>query len=93
VTSSADAFPSVNPRPVAPDLTMRFFDASPQPPATHVKFVVDTNQCTGQPSYQGDQDLDPAVNADCRTGTGVSRATEVHASELEVFGSQPTVDG
>jgi hypothetical protein len=93
VTSPANAFPSVNPRPVAPDMTMRFFAASPQPIATHVKLVVDTNQCTGQTSYQGDQDLDPAVNADCRTGTGVSRATEVHASELGVFGTEPTVDG
>jgi len=54
--------------------------------------VVATNQCTGQTSYQGDQDSDPAVDADCRTGTGISRATEVHASELQVFGSTATVD-
>jgi hypothetical protein len=87
-----DAFPSVNPRPVTPDMTPRF-DASPQPVATQMKFVVDTNQCTGQMSYQGDQDLDPAVNADCRNGTGISRATEVNASELEVFGSTATIDG
>ena len=92
VTSPSDTFPSVNPRPVAPDMTLRYCDASPQPPATHIKFVVATNQCTGQTSYQGDQDSDPAVDADCRTGTGISRATEVHASELQVFGSTATVD-
>ena len=27
--------------------------------ATHVRFVVLTNQCTGAPDYQGDQDDDP----------------------------------
>ena len=32
VTSPSDTFPSVNPRPVAPDMTLRYFDASPQPP-------------------------------------------------------------
>ncbi len=88
VTSPADAFPSVNPRPVAPDMTLRFFDASGATPATHVKLVVDTNQCTGQASYHGDQDNDPSNNSDCLASI---RASEVHASELEVFSSAATV--
>jgi hypothetical protein len=73
----------VNPRPVTPDETLRTFNAKGAGPATHVKFVVRSNQCTGQPSYNGDQDNDPNNNADCAAST---RSKEVHATELEVFG-------
>jgi extracellular elastinolytic metalloproteinase len=90
VSSPGDAFPAVNPRPVTPDMTLRYFDASPQVVATHIKFVVANNQCTGQASYQGDQDNDPNNNADCSATT---RANEVHITEVEVFGQNPTVDG
>ncbi len=89
VMSRADAFPSVNPRPVTPDMTLRYFDAGAASPATHVKLVVDANQCTGQPSYVGDQDSDPNNNSDC---LATIRANEVHVSELQVFGKQGTVD-
>jgi hypothetical protein len=89
VTSPDDAFPSVNPRPVTPDMTLRFFDAAAAPPATHVKLVVDANQCTGQPSYAGDQDNDPTSNSDC---LATVRANEVHATELQVFNQPATVD-
>ena len=90
VSSADDAFPSVNPRPVAPDLTLRYFDTNPQAVATHVKFVVTNNQCTGQASYHGDQDNDPNNNADCNASV---RANEVHVAEVQVFGQNPTVDG
>ena len=97
--SPGNAFPSVNPRPVTPDETLRYFNANGGPPATHVKFVVTANQCTGQPSYNGDQDNDPNNNADCSsfvptTGNPVPppRYTEVHATELQVFGDTATVD-
>jgi hypothetical protein len=83
VDSADNAFPSVNPRPVTPDETLRYFKAKAAGPATHVKFVVDANQCTGQPSYAGDQDNDPNNNADCPS---TARGTEVHANELQVFG-------
>ncbi len=83
VHSPDNAFPSVNPRPVTPDETLRFFNAKGAGPATHVKFVVNANQCTGQPSYNGDQDNDPNNNSDC---SATLRAHEVHATELEVFG-------
>jgi hypothetical protein len=98
ISSPSDSFPSVNPRPVTPDETLRYFDVTPTV-ATHIKFVVTNNQCTGQPSYQGDQDLDPNINSDCRvtqapTAVGFPpRNTEVHTTEIEVFGSNPTVDG
>ncbi len=42
------------------------------------------NQCTGQPSYQGDQDNDPNNNADCHASI---RANEVHVAEVQVFGA------
>ena len=90
VSSAADAFPSVKPRPVAPDLTLRYFDVSNNQVATHVKFVVTNNQCTGQASYHGDQDNDPNNNADCNASI---RANEVHVAEVQVFGQNPTVDG
>ena len=83
VTRADDAFPSRQPAARHAGQTLRYFDADGAPPATHVKFVVATNQCTGQPSYQGDQDLDPDNNADCRPSP---RASEVHATELQVFG-------
>jgi extracellular elastinolytic metalloproteinase len=86
--SPGNAFPSVNPRPVAPDQTLRYFDANGGPPATHVKFVVEANQCTGQASYQGDQDNDPTSNADC---LATVRASEVHAAELQVFTNKAAV--
>ena len=87
ITGPADSFPGVNPRPGTQDECLRYFTASPQPLATHVKFVVTNNQCTGQPSFQGDQDLDPANNAECRTGI---RRSEVHTAEIEVFAAKPT---
>jgi hypothetical protein len=80
----------VNPRPGSQDESLRYFDAAKQIVGTHVKFVVTNNQCTGQPSFQGDQDLDPANNAECRTGI---RRSEVHTAEIEVFSSKATIDG
>jgi extracellular elastinolytic metalloproteinase len=90
VSSASDAFPSVNPRPVAPDLALRYFDVSSNEAATHLKLVVTSNQCTGQASYHGDQDNDPNNNADCNASI---RANEVHVAEVQVFGQTATVDG
>jgi extracellular elastinolytic metalloproteinase len=99
LSSASDAFPSVNPRPVAPDLTLRYFEADRPLVGTDVKFVVTNNQCTGQTSYQGDQDNDPNIDSDCRVTQGPNaigfppRNTEVHVAEVEVFGQTATVDG
>ena len=74
---------------MAPDETLRDFDAVARS-ATHVKFVV-TNEPVHRPaSFQGDQDIDPANNADCH-GTH-PRASEVHAAEVEVFLQTATVE-
>ena len=77
--SADDAFPSVNPRPMVPNMTLRGWQLPPTT-ATHVKFVVATNQCTGQTSYQGDQDNDPANNADCRPHCAGPRCTRPSSS-------------
>jgi hypothetical protein len=89
--SPGDAFPAPNPRPSSLDLTMRTFSI-PETTATHVKFVVVNNQCTGTPLYQGEQHDDPlAPSPDCRsTSVGTD---EVRAAELQLLTSRPQVDG
>ncbi len=81
-TSAADAFPGVAPRPVAPDLIMRTV-AVPATAATHLKLVVLSNQCTGGPQYQGEQDTDPLNVTGCPEGS--ARDEEVRAAELQAF--------
>jgi hypothetical protein len=81
-TSRADAFPGVNPRPVAPNLTLRGFDV-PDTRAAAVRLVTLENQCTGYAGYAGEQDADPANATDCATAS--DRGTIVHAAELQVY--------
>jgi hypothetical protein len=91
-TSSADAFPGDPPRPVAPHMILRSFDI-PDTRATHLRLVVKTSQCTGGPLFQGDQDADPAVNADCDSNVpaGNPRAF-VRAAELQAFSASSSAD-
>jgi extracellular elastinolytic metalloproteinase len=80
-TSPADAFPSVAPRPRAPDLIVRSFDI-PDTDATHLRFEVVTSQCTGGPDFAGEHDADPRAGTDCTTNSpqaGVVRAAEFQA--------------
>jgi extracellular elastinolytic metalloproteinase len=81
-TSAPDVFPAVGPRPRAPDLTLRSFDV-PETRASHVRLRVLTNQCTGGPAYQGDQDDDPRNVTDCDEGS--TQGNNVRAAELQVF--------
>ena len=81
-TSAADAVPSAIPRPRAPELIIRSF-AVPSTRATHVRLRVLTNQCTGAPAYQGDQDDDPRNTTDCDDGS--TQDDNVRAAELQVF--------
>jgi extracellular elastinolytic metalloproteinase len=98
-TSPANAFPGFNPRPVSPELLLRSFDV-PKTRATHVQIRVLTNQCTGNPAFQGEQDADPLNGTDCRQGSPgagtvavfgdlpqvvAPRDDEVHIAELQVF--------
>jgi extracellular elastinolytic metalloproteinase len=81
-TSPADAFPSVAPRPRAPDLILRSFDI-PDVDATHLRFEVVTNQCTGGPDFAGEQDADPRAGTDCTTNS--PQAQIVRAAEFQAF--------
>jgi extracellular elastinolytic metalloproteinase len=83
-TSPADSFPSVAPRPRAPELILRTFDI-PDTRATHLRLEVVTNQCTGAPEYAGEQDADPRPNTDCTTAS--SQALIVRAAEFQAFAS------
>lgn len=94
LNSHPDAFPGDNPRPVAPHLIIRTFEV-PRTTATHVLLRVIDNQCTGQESFQGEQDHDPANVTDCRTGSPPlpPRGNEVRAAELQLLSSRPHVIG
>jgi hypothetical protein len=81
-TSPADAFPSVAPRPRAPELIIRGFDI-PDTRATHLRLEVVTNQCTGAPEYAGEQDADPRANTDCSTAS--AQARNVRVAEFQAF--------
>ncbi|MFN2587734.1 MAG: M36 family metallopeptidase [Actinomycetota bacterium] len=89
--SRRKAFPAIAPRPKAPHLIMRVFDI-PDVTATHVRFVVLHNQCTGNPRFSGDQDEDPISSSDCPTGTSpvqlaqnAHQGNKVRAAELQIF--------
>ncbi len=84
-TSPEDAFPSIAPRPRAPELILREFEVE-RSQATHVRLRVVHNQCTGGPDYQGDQDDDPRHNTDCDEGS--TQGTFVRAAELQVFSNR-----
>jgi extracellular elastinolytic metalloproteinase len=91
-TSPANAFPADPPRPVAPHLILRRFD-TPDFTATHVRYVVKHNQCTGGIGFQGDQDADPTNNPDCDSNVpGNSARNFVRTAELQVFRGSPEID-
>jgi hypothetical protein len=95
VKSEDDGFPSAPPRPVAPEMILRTWEAGGGATATHVLIRVLDNQCTGNDAFHGEQDNDPVNNTDCRTGNPPlpPRNDEVRISELQVFSSKPDVDG
>jgi extracellular elastinolytic metalloproteinase len=82
-TSPADALPGGAYRPKTPQLIVRSFTVRPTP-ATHVRFRVVTNQCTGNPLYAGEQDNDPRSTTDCATST-VNATRQVVVAEFQVF--------
>ena len=81
-TSPADAFPAVQFRPKAPQLTLKSFDI-PATTATHLRLRTLTNQCTGTPFYAGELDNDPRAATDCAT-VGAQRAT-ITLAEFEAY--------
>ena len=88
-TSPADAFPGNSPRPVSPSLILRSFDIS-NTKATHLRFVVKTNQCTGGPNFLGEQDADPANATDCPSA-GPATTKFVRAAEFQAFTQDTSV--
>jgi extracellular elastinolytic metalloproteinase len=81
-TSAADAFPGGAFRPTASQLNLRTFHLNPVS-ATHVRIRVNASQCTGGPSYAGEQDADPATTTDCTAGSPF--AQHVRIAEVQVF--------
>jgi extracellular elastinolytic metalloproteinase len=88
-TSAANAFPGDVPRPASPILILRELDI-PNTKATHLRLVVKTNQCTGGPEYQGDQDADPINNPDCDLNP-TAGVRFVRAAELQAFSDAGSV--
>jgi extracellular elastinolytic metalloproteinase len=97
VRAQPDGFPGDPPRPVAPEMILRAWNAGGGQPVTHVLFRVLNNQCTGQTAFHGEQDDDPAnTSTDCRIGTLPTlppRSNDVRTSELQVFSGRPRVEG
>jgi extracellular elastinolytic metalloproteinase len=88
-TSPANAFPGDAPRPISPIMLLREFDI-PNTKATHLRLVVKTNQCTGGPQFQGDQDADAVNNPDCDLNP-TAPVQFVRAAELQAFGDNSRV--
>jgi len=94
-TSAGDAFPGDAPRPDGPHLILRDFKV-PKFKATHLRLRVLTNQCTGGPAYQGEQDLDPTATTECDINVSASTAASsrrfVRTAEIQAFSSEPLKD-
>jgi extracellular elastinolytic metalloproteinase len=89
LTSPADAFPAKPPRPVSGDLLLRTFQL-PRTTATHVRLTVLSNQCTGNPAFNGEQDNDPRTTTNC---DGTPIANQVRVAELQILSHRTQVDG
>jgi len=83
LTSAPNAFPSVAPRPVSPELIIRNFQLPAAVDATHLQLVVLNNQCTGGPDFQGEQDNDLVNFTDCDTAS--ASYNDVRIAELQAF--------
>jgi extracellular elastinolytic metalloproteinase len=88
-TAPANAFPGDAPRPVSPIMLLREFDI-PNTKATHLRLVVKTNQCTGGPQFQGDQDADAVNFTDCDLNP-TAAVQFVRAAELQAFSDNGSV--
>ncbi|MFI5916432.1 M36 family metallopeptidase [Dactylosporangium sp. NPDC051541] len=82
--SRPDAFPAGLVRPMAPQLNLRSFDIRPTR-ATHLRVVVLSSQCTGNPLYAGEQDNDPRAGTDCTANSPFR--DQVRIAEVQAFGS------
>lgn len=82
-SSPDNFFPSVRPRPVAPDLIEREVKLAKPVTADAIRLVVRSNACTGQKDFNDDPTADPLQPSSCLTVAGYS--TSVTVTELQVF--------
>ncbi len=81
--SSNDFFPSVRPRPVAPDLIQREVKLAKPVTADAVRLVIRSSACTGQKQFNTEEESDPIQASAC---TSVPKyPTQVTITELQVF--------
>jgi hypothetical protein len=95
ILDAPNAFPTSQLRALVPDVALKSF-ATAQVQATHLKFEVLHNKCTGTPRYQGylgipgNEDADLQNGTDCRTGSAPligPKNLDVRAAELQAFGA------
>ncbi|MCW2615343.1 MAG: peptidase fungalysin, partial [Frankiales bacterium] len=89
--SPADFFPADLPRPVAPDLLLRTVTLPTPVVADHLRLVVRSNACTGQPQFHGgrkDAVAEALAASDCRSVA--ANAQRVTVTELQAFGTATT---
>jgi len=89
--SPADFFPADAPRAVAPDLNLRTVTLPTPVVADHLRMVVRSNTCTGQPVFQGvekNATAEALAPTDCTTVA--ANATQVTITELQAFGTATT---
>ena len=55
-----------------------------------MRLVVLTNQCTGNPDFNGEQDNDPTSTTNC---DGTAIANQVRSAELQILSHRTQVDG
>jgi extracellular elastinolytic metalloproteinase len=70
------SFPAGRPRPTSPDLNIRAFDVQ-DTDATHVRIVVLSNHCIGNPTYSGAENPvgEPLSDPDCVSGFTAAKLT------------------
>jgi hypothetical protein len=84
--SSNDFFPSVRPRPVAPDLILREVVLPKPVTAEAIRLVVRSNACTGSSSYNQEEENDPTSPSNCLDSSGTAGK-----STLEGYGNRVTL--
>ncbi len=84
-----ELFTAGAPWPTARDLAFRTIDV-PNTKATHLRLVVNGNQCTDGEAYRGSLEQDLDHEADCVLGAPEVART-VRAAELQVFSRPPSV--
>jgi hypothetical protein len=81
--SPSNFFPSVRPRPVAPDLINREVKFGKPITADAVRLVIRSSACTGSKEFNTEEEADVVQDSSCLSLPGYP--TQVTVTELEVF--------